>query len=64
MKKKEKHTLMQRKPKELEELVAKKRSEIANAYLRRSDEKNTNLIKTMKQELAIILTALKIHNNE
>jgi hypothetical protein len=58
MKKKEKQQIMQKKPSELDKLITQKREEIARATLKRSEQKNTNLIKKLRNELAIMSTAL------
>lgn len=59
MKKKAKQLIMQKKPKELEALIAKKREEIAQAQLKTDEQKNKNAVRMLKREIAVMLTVIR-----
>ncbi|MCR4264052.1 MAG: 50S ribosomal protein L29, partial [Candidatus Roizmanbacteria bacterium] len=59
MKKKAKQQIMQKKVKELETLVAKKREEVARLQLKMGEEKNKNAVRNLKHEIALMLTVLR-----
>ena len=59
MKKKAKQQIMQKKVKELETLVAKKREEVAHLQLKMCEEKNKNAVRNLKHEIALMLTVLR-----
>ncbi|KKR72686.1 MAG: hypothetical protein UU81_C0010G0032 [Microgenomates group bacterium GW2011_GWC1_41_8] len=59
MKKKAKQQIMQKKAKELETLIEKKREEVARMQLKTSEEKNKNIVRNLKHEIALMLTVLR-----
>ena len=54
MKKKAKQQIMQKKAKELETLIEKKREEVARMQLKTSEEKNKNIVRNLKHEIALM----------
>lgn len=56
MKLKQKQSLRSKNESELDTLIREKKAALAKAILTRSDEKNTNIVRNLQQDIALMLT--------